>query len=86
MTVAVWGLAFKPRTDDVREASAAVICTEWNAFRQPDFPRMSTLMKESVIFDARNIYPLKEVEDYGFTYYSVGRSAVPGAPRRQAAA
>jgi UDPglucose 6-dehydrogenase len=136
MNVAVWGLAFKPRTDDVREAPAAVvcselcargavvkafdpeaiepfkaacsaedgisfaqnpyealegadalvICTEWNAFRQPDFARMSKLMRERVIFDGRNIYPLKEVEDYGFTYYSVGRPAVRGTSRQQEAA
>jgi UDPglucose 6-dehydrogenase len=136
MTVAVWGLAFKPRTDDVREAPAAVICrelcsrgarlrafdpeainsfqasfvgtegmtftqnpyealegadalvicTEWNAFRKPDFSRMSMLMKEPVIFDGRNIYHVKELEDYGFTYYSVGRPAVRGASSQQAAA
>jgi UDPglucose 6-dehydrogenase len=136
MTVAVWGLAFKPRTDDVREAPAAVICrelcrrgallrafdpeaissfksslvgvegmtftqspyealegadalvicTEWNAFRQPDFSRMSALMKEPVIFDGRNIYPLKELEEYGFTYYSVGRPVVRGTRSQQAAA
>ena len=126
LTFAVWGLAFKPRTDDVREAPALVvcnqlinlgariqaydpeaketfqyafgendkisykesnydtlqdadaliICTEWNAFRQPDFKRIKESLKNPIIFDGRNIFSLNEMKGKGFTYYSVGRPAI----------
>ena len=120
-TIAIWGLSFKPRTDDMREApsiplitrllrararvqaydpqagpvarqifgsrisladksygalkgaDALVIVTEWNEFREPDFPRMRKLMKTPVIFDGRNIYSPESMKAQGFTYYSVGR-------------
>ena len=120
-TIAVWGLAFKPRTDDMREAPAVVLIerllalgakvqvfdpaamgvarkllgtrvtyasrsyaaldgadalalvTEWNEFREPDFPKMRKLMKSPVIFDGRNIYSRETMKANGFTYYSIGR-------------
>jgi UDPglucose 6-dehydrogenase len=120
-TVAVWGLAFKPRTDDMREAPAITIIdrllaqgvrvqaydpeairvargifgarvhfcdhgydalkgadalalvTEWNEFREPDFPRMRKLMKSPVVFDGRNVYSPEQMRAHGFTYFSIGR-------------
>jgi UDPglucose 6-dehydrogenase len=120
-TVALWGLSFKPNTDDVREAPALtiiegllkegvhvhaydpaamgetkkkigdsvkffdgnyealkgahalVVVTEWNEFRRPDFDRMKKLMKESVIFDGRNIYSPHVMAEKGFVYYGIGR-------------
>lgn len=128
-TFAVWGLAFKPRTDDVREApakivceqlinlgakiqaydpeamktfaqsfgenskltyassnytalenaDALIICTEWNAFRQPDFSRIQKSLRQPLIFDGRNIFTLAEMKEVGFDYYSVGRPVVKGA-------
>jgi UDPglucose 6-dehydrogenase len=125
-TFAVWGLAFKPKTDDVREApalsicselialgasirafdpeandtfrhrfgdnksityvgtnyealsgaDALVICTEWNAFRQPNFKKIASTLASPVIFDGRNIYELPDMKDHGFVYYSVGRPSV----------
>ncbi len=122
--VAIWGLSFKPRTDDMREAPAVtlieallragarvqahdpvaleqarrlfgdrityfdvsydalsgadglLIATEWQEFKQPDFPRMHDLMRQPVIFDGRNIYELATMESLGFTYYAVGRPPV----------
>jgi UDPglucose 6-dehydrogenase len=122
--LAVWGLAFKPRTDDMREApsviiierlaalgaqiavhdpealgeakrifgdrvtyhrvnydaldgvEALILVTEWNEFRRPDFARMKGLMKKPVIFDGRNVYEPSQMEQLGFTYYSMGRPAV----------
>ena len=119
--IAVWGLAFKPDTDDIREApalymidkllgagaavtaydpeamdnvkaklgdrisyassmmeavqgaDALLICTEWHAFRNPDFEGLKTALKNHVIFDGRNIYSPEEMKAQGFTYYSIGR-------------
>jgi UDPglucose 6-dehydrogenase len=119
-TFAVWGLSFKPKTDDMREAPSLVIIekllaksakviaydpvamkeakkilgdsisycddiheclkgahgllivTEWPEFRSPDFETMATQMKEKVIFDGRNIYDPKEINEYGFSYYGIG--------------
>jgi UDPglucose 6-dehydrogenase len=119
--IAVWGLAFKPDTDDIREApalymidkllgagaavtafdpeamdnvkaklgdsiafassmmeavqgaDALLICTEWHAFRNPDFEGLKAALKSHVIFDGRNIYSPEEMKAQGFTYYSIGR-------------
>lgn len=125
-TCAVWGLSFKPRTDDMREAPSRVIIqglldrgakvqvydpeamheaaaifgdvvsyahsnydalegadallliTEWNVFRNPDFPRMLKLMKLPVIFDGRNQYFPDEMRRHGFLYFSIGRPPALG--------
>jgi UDPglucose 6-dehydrogenase len=122
--IALWGLAFKPNTDDIREApalyiidalinagasvtaydpeamnnvkavlgnkiefaqyqydalkdaDALVIATEWSEFRTPDFDKMISLLKNKVIFDGRNLFDLKHMEDMGFYYVSVGRRTV----------
>jgi UDPglucose 6-dehydrogenase len=120
-TVGVWGLAFKPKTDDMREAPAIpliesllsagaavhaydpeatrvargifgdrityarsnyaaikgvdglAIVTEWNEFRRPDFDRMKALMRTPVVFDGRNLFTPEQMQQHGFTYYSIGR-------------
>lgn len=128
-TFALWGLAFKPKTDDVREApalticsellrlgarvhlfdpeanetfqrafgeregvryfsnnydavkgaDALMVCTEWNAFRQPNFKRIKAELSKPVIFDGRNIYQPDDMKAHGFVYYSVGRAKVEAA-------
>jgi UDPglucose 6-dehydrogenase len=123
-TIAIWGLAFKPYTDDIREApalenitkllslgakvkaydpeamenvkeifgdkiyfaqgeydavadaDALMIMTEWPVFRTPEFDKLAQLLKNKVIFDGRNLYDLKQMEDEGFTYHSVGRKII----------
>ena len=125
-TIAVWGLSFKPHTDDIREApalynieefikagaivnahdpegkenvrkifgdkiqymdtpyeaaenaDAIFIATEWPEFRAPDFDKLSSLLKNKVIFDGRNLYELQSMRDLGYTYFSIGREAVNG--------
>ncbi len=124
VTIALWGLAFKPDTDDIREApalymiehlleagakiiaydpeavanvkkqkgyhityaedqyaaldgaDALLICTEWSAFRNPDFEKMSRLLKAKVIFDGRNLYELEKMKELGFFYKSIGRETI----------
>ena len=119
--IAIWGLAFKPETDDIREApalfmidsllqsganitafdpeampnvkrklgdkinyaesmyqaiehaDALVICTEWSIFRTPNTDKMKLAMNSNVIFDGRNLYDVKDIENEGFKYVSIGR-------------
>ncbi|XOV92302.1 MAG: UDP-glucose dehydrogenase family protein [Bacteroidota bacterium] len=123
-TIAIWGLAFKPYTDDIREApalenittllslgatvkaydpeamenvkeifgdkiyfaedeydalkgaDALMIMTEWPVFRTPEFDKMSDSLKNKVIFDGRNLYDPAQMDEFGFTYYSIGRKVV----------
>ncbi|MDE3123949.1 MAG: UDP-glucose/GDP-mannose dehydrogenase family protein, partial [Bacteroidota bacterium] len=118
---ALWGLAFKPNTDDIREApalyiikallaegatitafdpeamhnvrqqignaiqyakdqydalqnaDALIIATEWNEFRTPDFDEMVKRMNQKTIFDGRNLFEVKTMQDKGFYYESIGR-------------
>ncbi|MDG4867512.1 UDP-glucose/GDP-mannose dehydrogenase family protein [Guyparkeria sp. 1SP6A2] len=122
-TFALWGLAFKPNTDDMREAAsrvlmealwaagakvqafdpeameetqriygqrddltlvgtrdaalkgadALIICTEWKAFRAPDFELMRASLSEPLIFDGRNLYDPERLAADGWHYYGIGR-------------
>jgi len=122
-TFAVWGLAFKPDTDDMREASATtiiteltkrgakikaydpkaehearthylkgndsveyvsskydalvdadamILVTEWKEFRSPDFEEMGKRLNNKVIFDGRNQYNRKRLEENGWEYFEIG--------------
>jgi UDPglucose 6-dehydrogenase len=59
--------------DAAEGAHAAVIVTEWDAFRALDLPRLKDVMAQPVLVDLRNVYPPKKVEAEGFRYVSVGR-------------
>jgi UDPglucose 6-dehydrogenase len=54
-------------------AAAAVIVTEWDAFRALDFARMGRLLTKKLLVDLRNVYDREEVERHGFRYVAVGR-------------
>ncbi|HWK41402.1 MAG TPA: UDP-glucose/GDP-mannose dehydrogenase family protein [Croceibacterium sp.] len=54
-------------------AAAAVIVTEWDAYRALDLNRLKTLLAEPVLVDLRNVYERDTVEDAGLTYVAVGR-------------
>ena len=57
-------------------ADALLIMTEWPQFRTPDFEQMQERMKNNIIFDGRNLYDLGQMQELGFTYYSIGRQKV----------
>jgi UDPglucose 6-dehydrogenase len=124
--IAIWGIAFKPRTDDVREApaiklmeellergakvratdpqalvtgkqslealgiadkvqlleteyktcegaDALVVATEWNEYRNPDMPRLKSLMRGRFVFDGRNCLDPDAAADAGLVYRGMGR-------------
>lgn len=53
-------------------SDALVLITEWKQFRQLDFDRIKTLMRQHAIFDGRNQYCRKTLESMGFYYEGVG--------------
>ena len=121
MHFALWGLAFKPDTDYMREApaitivrglveagatvsafdpvahetartvlgealtyaddphsalegaDALILATEWGDFREPDWDRVSTLMRGRRIYDGRNLWDPSALAERGFTYRGIGR-------------
>ena len=54
-------------------SDALVILTEWNQFRNLEFDRLKTLMRQPVLIDLRNVYEPERVAGMGFRYVSVGR-------------
>jgi UDPglucose 6-dehydrogenase len=60
--------------DCVTGAHAAVIVTEWDAFRALDLERVRSAMATPVLADLRNIYRADDVRKHGFVYIDVGRS------------
>ena len=59
--------------DALDGADAAVIVTEWDAFRALDLGRAKELLKAPLLVDLRNLYSRPDVERQGFTYVAIGR-------------
>lgn len=53
-------------------SSAIIILTEWSEFKELDFAKLETLVKEKVIFDFRNILNRETIISHGFDYYKIG--------------
>jgi len=56
-----------------RDAEAMVLVTEWNQFRNIDWERVKTLLKNPVVVDLRNIYEPERMKKLGLEYTCVGR-------------
>ncbi len=57
----------------LQNADALIICTEWPAFRAPDFGYIKAQLKQPVIFDGRNLYDPVHMREKGIVYYGIGR-------------
>jgi len=51
---------------------ALVVVTEWQQFRNFDYPKMAKLMNNPVVIDGRNFLDRKELENAGFHYLGIG--------------
>ncbi len=54
-------------------ADALILATMWNEFKQLDFARIKTSMKQPVVVDGRNLWDPETMRQLGFVYYGVGR-------------
>ena len=58
----------------LRDAHAALVCTEWSVFKNLDWERAGKLMARKLVVDGRNLYSPKKMAELGFEYNSFGRS------------
>lgn len=58
----------------LKGADAALICTEWQAYRGLDWELAGNLMARRLVIDGRNLYTPKKMQEMGFDYYSFGRA------------
>jgi UDPglucose 6-dehydrogenase len=59
-----------------RDADALVVLTDWAEFAALDLKRIYTLMRYPIVVDGRNLFDPRLMQDFGFTYISIGRPAV----------
>jgi UDPglucose 6-dehydrogenase len=59
--------------DALRDAEGALVCTEWDVFRNLDWERGGKLMARRLVIDGRNLYSPARMRQMGFEYYSFGR-------------
>lgn len=57
-------------------ASAVLIVTEWDEFKDLDWVRLSSIMDQPLIIDGRNLLDAAQVALHGFRYVSTGRVTV----------
>jgi UDPglucose 6-dehydrogenase len=54
-------------------AHAALICTEWDAYKEIDWERAGNLMARKLVVDGRNLFSPAKMKELGFEYTSFGR-------------
>ena len=60
------------QNEALEDCDALVLVTEWKEFRSPDFLEIKERLKNPVIFDGRNQYNAKKLQEIGFVYYEIG--------------
>jgi UDPglucose 6-dehydrogenase len=63
--------------DVAKEADALLIVTEWNEFKQLNWEKIHSFMRNPVVVDGRNLYDPQSMADRGFVYCGVGRGIPP---------
>jgi UDPglucose 6-dehydrogenase len=63
--------------DVAKDADALLVVTEWNEFKQLNWPKVAQFMRQPIVLDGRNIYEPGDVMGHGFTYWGVGRGVPP---------
>jgi UDPglucose 6-dehydrogenase len=58
----------------LKGADAALVCTEWPAYRSIDWEKAGHQMGRRLVIDGRNLYDPKKMQALGFEYYCFGRS------------
>ncbi|MFG6160459.1 nucleotide sugar dehydrogenase [Halomonas sp. 1390] len=58
-------------------ADALMLVTEWKAYWNPDWPRLTEQLGEKLLLDGRNIYDPTHVAACGLHYRGIGRRADP---------
>ena len=58
----------------LQDADAVLIMTEWNEFKNIDIAKLTSLVKNRVIIDTRNILDTSELKKHGFAFDCIGRS------------
>lgn len=59
--------------DAVKDADVIAILTEWKQFKELDWQKIATLVKNKVIMDCRNLLSAEEIQELGFNYYRIGK-------------
>ena len=59
--------------DAVKDADVIAILTEWKQFKELDWRKIATLVKNKIIMDYRNLLSSDEMQALGFTYCRIGK-------------
>jgi UDPglucose 6-dehydrogenase len=59
--------------DALKNADAALVCTEWAVFRNLDWEKAGPLMARRLVIDGRNLYSPAKMKKLGIDYHSFGR-------------
>ncbi len=63
--------------DVAKEADALLLVTEWNEFKQLNWEKIRSFMRQPIVVDGRNLYDPAEMAARGFIYWGVGRGKQP---------